>query len=305
MSKNPFMQVYYQVPDGSRFYFFQNNTRALQSWQKFGMPDVNFIEDRGPNQHGSTVRDYRLQPRNITLEWYGRNCNGKQCEYADVVEAIRPTHDNSPGYLRVINQDTSLLEIPARFQTGIDGSWNISSGLTPKQVMDTLQFYCADPVWRDATQQSVSAEVTVEDSCLDMCLPACLGSDLLSAEIEVCYNGSWKGDQITFTLTGPLDTPTITNETNGRIIELNYNIAANDIVTITILPESATVESSINGNILGTVTNISDLVFFTLEPRKTNTITFTGANGVEGSSAIAMSYYIRYLSVYDPCVEVC
>lgn len=305
MIKNPFMQVYYQVPDGSRFYFFENKKRVLQNWSNFAMPDISFIEDRGPNQHGSTVRDYRLQPRTITMKWFGQNCNGMQCEYADIVEAIRPTHDNYPGYLRVINQDTSLLEIPARIQTNPSGNWNIDNGLRLTQVNDNVQFYCADPVWRDANLQSVSAEIEVDDSCLDLCLPACIGNGILSAEIEVCYNGTWRGDQITFTINGPLDTPTIYNSNNDQTIQLNYNIASNDTVTITILPESATVTSTINGNIIGTVTNISDLVFFTLEPRQTNTIEFSGANGVEGTSAITMDYYIRYLSVYDPCVEVC
>lgn len=305
MAINPFMQVYYNTPDNTKLYFFLGKERSIQNWSNFGMPDFVFIEDRGPNQHGTTVRDFRTQPRNITIEWFGRNCNGKQCEYADVVNAIRPTHDTEPGYLRVINQDTSLLEIPARIQSGPNGSWNISSGLTPLQVRDVVQFYCNDPFWREATQATVSAEVTVEDSCLDLCLPACLGTGLLSAEIEVCYNGTWYGDQITITITGPLDTPVITNETTGRTIELNYNVAANETITIAILPESATITSDINGDILGTVTNNSDLVFFTLAPKQINTISFSGANGIEGSSTISMAYYVRYLSVYDPCNTVC
>ena len=299
------MEIYYQVPDGTRLYFYRGGKRTLQGFTKFAMPDITFIEDRGPNQHGTTVHDYRLQPRVITMDWFGRNCNGRQCEYADIVEAIRPTHEDYPGYLRVINQDTSLLEIPARIQTGPDGGWNIDSGLTPLQVRDVLQWYCPDPVWREVEQQTATATVEIADSCLDLCLPACLGTGILNTEIDVCYNGTWKGDQITFVLTGPLDTPTITNETTNQTIQLNYNIATNDEVTITILPETTTVTSLINGDIIGTVTSISDLVFFNLAARQTNEIVFSGANGIEGSTSISMNYYTRYLSVYDPCNGVC
>jgi len=304
MKQQPFKQIYYLAPDNTKLYFFEGKTRALQSWQNFGMPEINFIEDRGPNQHGTTVRDWRAQTRAITLEWFGQNCDGRQCEYATVIEKIRPTFDNSPGYLRIINQDTTLVEIPAWIRQGPGGNWSVDSGLRNLQVRDALQFHCADPIWREAVQQSVIAEIDIEDSCLEMCLPACLGTNLLSSEIDICYNGSWPGDQITITIQGPLDAPTVTNETTGEVIQLNYNIAFDETVTIIILPESATVESSTNGNIIGTVTNVSDLVFFKLAPRQVNIITFGGANATEGVSSIALDYYVRYLSAYDSCFRL-
>ena len=81
-------------------------------------------------------------------------------------------------------------------------------------------------------------------------------------------------------------------------------MAANETITIAILPESAVVTSNINGDITGTVTSTSDLVFFTLFPRQKNTISFSGANGNESVSSIVMTYYNRYLSVYDPCYTI-
>lgn len=300
----PFKQIFYETGDGQKLYFFQGK-RGVMSWQNFGMPDFNFIEDSGPNQHGTTVRDYRAQTRTITLELFGENCDGRQCEYAEIIEAIRPTRDVTPGYLRVINQDTSLLEIPAWIQSGPSGSFSQDSGLSPKQIRDVLQFHCNDPIWRRVGLITNSVTVQVASSCLDMCLPACLGTDLLAGTLEICYNGSWPGDQIIITIVGPVDAPLITNVTTGKTIQLNYNVASNDIVTISIFPEQVTIESSINGNIIGTVTNVSDLVFFTLKPRQINIINITGVNAVEGSSAVNVSYYERYLSVYDSCIEVC
>lgn len=310
--KQPFKQIYYLAPDGTRFYMFDEK-RAAQSWQNLGHPDITFIEDSGPNQHGTTVRDWRAQARTISLEYFDQGCYGRQCLYSEVVNAIRLTRQNQPGYLRIINQDTSLVEIPAWIQQGPKGNWNIQDGLGKDKIRPILQFYCNDPIWREVQQETLV--LTLEEAgcigynadigSLEMCLPACLGTSLLSADVDICYNGTWPGDQITITIVGPADAPLITNVTTGKSIQLNYNIGSNETVTITILPESTSVTSNINGDIIGTVTNLSDLVNFQLEPKSINNIEFFASNAIDGSTAMVFSYYIRHLSAYDPCDDFC
>lgn len=299
----PFIDIYYQIPNGRKYYFYTNSRGAL-NWTNFGHPQINFIEDRGPSQHGSTVRDWRAQPRTITIELFDESCNGMQCSYAEIVDALRLTRSGYPGYLRVLNQDSSLLEIPAYIQDGLTGGRDMGSGLSPKQMRDVVQLYCPDPIWRQVEVQTVTAEPVPTNSCMPLCLPACLGSGIISETINICYTGSWDCDQITIVLTGALDSPVITNVTTGQVIELNYDISLGETVTITITPTSSSIVSSTAGNIIGSLTSNSDLAFFHLMARTTNILTFEGANGIQDITSIALSYYNRYLSVYDPCANV-
>lgn len=295
----PFMGIYYQIPDGRKYDLYSKNRGAL-SWTNFGHPQINFIEDRGPSQHGSTVRDWRLQPRTITIELWDESCS-MQCSYAEVVDALRLTYDNHPGKLMILNQDATLLEIPAFLQDGLTGGRDMTSGLSPKQMRETIQLYCPDPVWTEVEDESVAANPVPADSCLDLCLPACLGNNLISEEIEICYLGSWNGDTITITITGPLDVPTIVNETTGQTISLNYNLSTGETIVMTISPTSATIVSNLNGNLIGSLTSNSDFAFFHLKARTVNNLVFSGGNGTADVTSIELAYHNRYLSVYDPC----
>ena len=53
----------------SSMYLLQDySVRAIMSSSGYGMPEIKYIEQTGPFQHGKTILDYRLLPRNIDME---------------------------------------------------------------------------------------------------------------------------------------------------------------------------------------------------------------------------------------------
>jgi hypothetical protein len=312
-------RIHYISPDGKKYYFWQ----MLQSYNNVGIPQIKFIEDSGPQQHGVNVRDWRINPRTITLEFFkeGETCcqTGQEIS-AEIINIIRPNRGTSPdvnGFLRFINDNWKMMEIPAFVLQGPNGNFEYGGPLSHRQVQDAVQFYCPDPIWREVEKKTV---IVTGDNWGDSCLPMCLYSTVtpqnnhlagclvpysyIMQNIEIIYDGTWAGDQIDITLTGPMETPTITNTTTGKQIQLDYEILSGNYVIITIRPEYATVVDQDGNNLIGVVTNISDLVDFELAvegsitPDGKNNITVSAVNSVVAETQIKIEYYIRHISAF-------
>ena len=311
-------RFYYESPDGLRYDFYGR----IISHSNIGLLPLKFIEDFGPNQNGSTVRDWRINPRTITLEVFlqGDYCCGTRGEQlAELINIIRPnrgTTDDIPGWLRFFNDNGILVEIPVHVLKGPTGDFDYAGGIGNDQVLDAVQFYAADPIWRN---YEVNTEI-VDFSELESCLPMCLASSLLSTDgacliassyanqtFYLDYDGTWDGDQITITIRGPLNNPVITNQTIDKTIELDYNIPTGDYVIITIRPEYVTVLDNNGNNLIGSITSISDLVDFVI--KSPGSITPTGENiinvtGLQSSfedpnpTTIQIDYWTRHISAY-------
>ena len=52
--------------------------RAIMSAGGYGMPELTYLEQKGPFQHGKTLLGYRLQPRKITLEFRENSKNREE-----------------------------------------------------------------------------------------------------------------------------------------------------------------------------------------------------------------------------------
>ncbi len=302
--------AYYITPDNVQYSLF-GGKRVLMSWRDIGMPPINYIQDRGPFQHGVTVRDFRLNPRVITLEQFERGCERIDfyCHLANLIAAIRPNRSSTVkgGKLLFIRPDNVEVEIGARILEGPTGDWDGEGSILPSDYREQLRFFCEDPVWRLPTSASVTFSLSTSGSCLDDCLDFCLDNISLIGSSSIAYSGTWEGDQIDIVITGPLSTPIITNETTGQSIVLNYQIATGEIVTISIQPNLVTVTNNLGVNLIGTVDNISDLVTFSLvtignqTSTGVNTISVIGTNGTGGVTQVTFTYFTRHISAFAPC----
>lgn len=312
-------QVHYMSPDGKKYYF---NGR-LRSHSNTGIPPVKFIEDFGVQQNGSTVRDWRINPRTLQFDIF---LQGDDCCYtrgellAQIINDIRPNRGatrNKPGWVRFLNDNVKMMEIPAFILQGPSGNYNYGGDIGKYQVSDSLQFYCPDPIWREVDQQSITVtqgEPLEEESCIPDCLLAgehasdpdafCLFSEVYFIEsLEIEYLGTWNGDQIDITFVGPMSNPVIRNVTQDTQINMTYTIPAGDYVTITIRPEYVTVIDNNGTNLIGTISSISDLVDFVLlspgeiTPDGTNVINVV-ATGAAAETEIIMAWWVRHISAY-------
>lgn len=312
-------RFHYLSPDGLKYYFW----RMLQSYTNLGIPPVKFIEDSGPQQHGVNVRDWRINPRTISLEFFkeGTQCCEKNGEIlAKIINSIRPNRGispDTPGWLRFVNDNTDMMEIPVFVLQGPSGDYSYGGPVGTRQAQDSIQFYAPDPIWREVEKQTI---LITGDNWGDSCLPTCLYSDTLPVSnslagclvpytyimqnITIVYDGTWAGDQIDIKLTGPMEKPTITNTTTGKQIQLNYNIASGEYVIITVRPEYTTVLDQDGNNLIGSITSISDLVDFELvtegaiSPDGTNYITVAALGSDIDETQIQIDYYVRHISAY-------
>jgi len=309
--------AYYIAPDSTATNGVQSvqyplfgGSRVLLEWQDVGMPNINYIQDQGPFQNGVTVRDFRLQPRIITLTLYERGLkrNDFYKNEADIINKIRPNRSSTqaPGRLLLIQPDNTEIEINARILEGPSGNWDGQGGIIPSDFREELRFFCADPVWRLTNATNITFEPETGDSCLDTCLDTCLVPALIAESQTIAYTGTWDGDQITITITGPLALPQINNNTTGKTIALNYTVSAGETVTITILPETATIVNNLGVNLLGVADNLSDLTTFVLAtegdltPDGNNSIGAFGTDATVGTSQIVFSYFTRHISAFTP-----
>lgn len=307
-SKNLIEYAEYIAPDGERYKFFGGN-KFLLSMSGAGLPNIEFIEDKGPHQHGMTVRDFRYKPRGIKTEIFksGRKRSDFTRSQARLINALRPNRSTSiePGYFHVWLNDDTEMEIPVFLNSGIDGEWEVSS-MNPADIMESVDLYCPDPFWRDAVSTDVNFSVDTIESCLDgsLCFPYCLGENTIQSSVTIPYSGTWDGDQIEITLTGPMATPVIENVSSGKTISLNYAINLGESVTISITPTRITVTNNFGANLIGTVNNLSDLTDFRIlsesvqAPNGENVISVFASGGVSGDTGININYYTRHITLY-------
>jgi hypothetical protein len=302
--------VEYISADGVRYPFFGGN-KVLMSWAGLGSPDINYITDRGPFQHGVSVRDWRYDPRLLSIELFESSSSrskwvGKQ---AKLINAMRPNRSSgtiTPGKIRVFLADGSQREIKAWLSGGPDGGFKGDQTLQPKDLLEKVDLFCEDPFWRDVDDTTVSFSLSVVEACLStsLCFPFCVGSNTLQGSTSLVYAGTWDGDQITITIVGPLDSPTISNLTTGKTITLNYDIVAGESVTIAILPNEVTVTNNSGSNLIGVVTSLSDLVDFRLVTESdlssdgTNQLEVFGTAAILGTTGISINYYTRFITAF-------
>lgn len=311
-------KFYYESPDGLKYDF----EAKIQAQSGLGIIPIKFIEDYGPQQDGSTLRDWRMNSRTIDLDIFLQAddcCNTRGEQLANLINIIRPNRGRSrdvPGWLRFYNDAIVLMEIPVHVLQGASGNYKYNGDVGRYQVSDGIQFYAADPIWREVDKQSILTTFEEVEACLDTCLdysvlvdsstnPFCLTfTEALIQAIDVNYTGTWNGDQIDITLTGPMTNPIVYNLTQNTRIELLYAIKANETVTITIRPEYVTVKNNHDRNLIGTISSISDLVDFVLlspgevTPTGLNTLLVFAYDPDFEETQILIEYWTRHISAY-------
>jgi hypothetical protein len=185
------------------------------------------------------------------------------------------------------------------------GNFGMQTRLPAFDTSERLSFICPDPFWDKDTSDNFSLSIQSSDVCLgDLCFPFCLGSNVLDDSTTVSYTGDWQSDVIDITIVGPAVSPQIQNVTTGKTITIDRVIGSGEIITVQIRPNFVTISSNLNGNILGSVTNVSDLNDFVLitkgkdSPNGDNVIRFASTGGTPGETTFSMTYNSRFLTVF-------
>lgn len=307
------------TPDGETYNFHDGFDHFLMSFSGFGMPPINYITERGPYQHGETPIDFFLQPRVLQMvhRRQARSRSGYWDARKDLLDYLRPNRYVTAGVLgegalRKILPNGDTRDIDVLVESGPEFSAR-GGGWDEFAFLEQIRFIANDPTFYDPTLVS---SVFSLSSLAHLVFPVTLtssfgiaedgGKDMLffSSSIDddddFQYMGTWL-TYPTIVITGPAENPTITNQTTGKKIELDYNVSAAEVVTIDLAYRVKTVENGSGTNLIGTVTTDSDLGDFALVPAPlapagVNTIQ-VAFGGADSNSEVEISYYTRYIGI--------
>lgn len=297
----------YITPDGRTYPFHTPHPigRWVISYSGFGTPPIEYVTERGPFQHGETVRDYFLRPRVIQLlirqgfcdrvAWWGGR--------ADLLNEIRPNRQATPtgvqpGELQLVETDGTIRSLHVwiqdgpRFEARESGQWDEWA------FQEVLRFIAYDPIAFDPTQVTAAFVVALDPNLVfPITFPIQFGTGVLDEALDVTYPGTWLSFPV-ITIVGPIENPRIDNVTTGEKIELTANIAAGRTITIDLTEGNKTVVDDLGNNLLGQVTPDSDLGTWHLAPDPeaplgVNTLRLRGTNPT-GSTAVSLAYFERY-----------
>lgn len=295
---------YLFISSGGREISFSEASRYLLVAETgFGLPPVERTEEAGPFQHGTSLIDYRVQPRTIDLVFLAKACNAQEhfANRDDLMRIFRPS--NTPITLKY-SYPESERHIQAVYSGGLDFDFNKLSDLSPTMKY-VVRLICSDPFWYDPISRGLLWENLVDSSVetdwvLPFDFPLTLGGSAFSRRKSLTYSGTWQTFP-TITIIGPYTNFMIENLSTGEKIGMTYEISAGETVTFSLQYGYKTVTNNSGTDLSGTVTDDSNLTTFHIATDDEvsdglNEFELSGT-GVSAASRVSLDYYTRYLGI--------
>ena len=250
-----------------------------------GLPDLRVQDDnRGYADGMFSGRDfYAGRTITMTVHIFAGNGNTAQQNFALFQAAIDPQEQGTTALNFQLSSSDTQKVISARVRTrkvAIDPEYTY--GFIRSQV----SLYCPDPRYYDATPSVLNLSPAVAggrtyNRTYNLTYPAYTNT----ASGSVVNNG-WANTFPTFTITGPIINPTITNVTTGQNITVAVTMLSTDSLVIDLLNKTITLNGSTARNLLTTNSR-----WFGFAPG-TSTVNFTGDNGtyVGGVTTAYLTY---------------
>ena len=313
------------ILDWSNVYKFDDRDRLfLYSFSGWGMPGIEYITQQGPFEHGSTVLDYRLQPRVIQLvhRRLGYCRNDYWSNRGLLIDALRPNrqlaNSFSPGRLRKILSNGDVRDIEVFIEQGPIFNPREISNWDEYAFQENLRFIAHNPIIFDPAVQSAvwvlsslenlifyeavnwENRLVFEGDDLDAG-GIWFGESSIGDTLDVNYTGTWLSYP-TIYITGPVSSPQIYNNTTNEKVALDYDVAVGETVTINLEYGNKTVINNANTNLIGTVTTDSDLATFHIAPdpeavNGINQLLVTGDDAVIGQTEIRIEWHTNYIGI--------
>jgi len=298
-------------------------TGAGLFWQEhsdgWGLPPMHRFTSRGPQQHGETNIDFRLDPRIINL--VGGTVRDTQSSIADarrrLMGIFKPSNaaillrwDLANGSVRQIDAFYSDgMSLPLGHVTAGRVSSQNQSGQTPLYgealyQRTAIELVCPDPTFYDPTAHVVTITNTSFGSGLTvpMPVPFSIGASSMNVSQAIAYDGDWLAYPV-LRLIGPLTDPVIRNTTTGEVLDFTgATINAGDYWDIDLGYAAKTVTDAAGTSQIGALVDGSDLATFHLAATPTadapysNTLTLV-AGGANSVSSLRVTYYSRFIGL--------
>lgn len=256
-------------------------------------PPTTFVTDTSPTQPGSVVRSTRHQSRRLVLPIIvtGTSQTTLRSALQNLNYALDPVRGK--GTLKVTAPDGTQRITRAFLEDGMGLDESLNSTVNPSSWQRaSLQFFCEEPYWLDATTTSSTIAYNTTTATFFPFFPLRLSSSSVFGTDTIDNSG----DVMTWprwTITGPGSAIYIKNLTTGKTLNLNVTLAAGESVTIDTAPGVRTITKNDGTNLFGYLSSTSSLWPLA---KGSNSIQLEMSSADTGSS-IGYSYERRWLSV--------
>lgn len=283
------------TPDNTSFLLGPSVDYQVMTWENTGLPPIDFVTQRGPYQHGVSLRDQFLLPRVVQYRirrqycgrddyWSGRN---------NLLDMFRPNRvvgtADPRGTLRKVRSDGTKRDLKVMVQEGPRFEAPSLDRWQQWTIDEIIRFIAHDPVFYDPTQLSV---VFGTGGALTFPITFPIVFAGFGFTTTLSYIGTWL-EYPSFVITGPLSAFTVTNTTTGEDITVTYVLAVGESISIDLTYGNKRITKNDGTNLIGYVSAGSDIATFHLQPGS-NTIEVT-ATGSGAATAVSMTYYNRYI----------
>jgi hypothetical protein len=292
----------YAIIDGTEYDLNYGDPAKFEGEDDLGMPDLHRMEERGPMQHGSTDRGYRLDPRYATYVFgiFGQTRAQLWDRRREISRIFRPSRMITMKHV-LDNDEIRYLDcyvaggmkMPAQDRKG-----GIFQKVAVMLKADDPTFY--DPVADEFIFPLVGGENTCD---VPTVIPMTIGIGASSIYITEAFPNN--GDVSAFPiirLTGPITDAKITNNSTGEVLDFDgTTIAVDHYFDIDLRYGYKRVID--NHDVVQTdkLSSDSDLVTWHLADDSEiadgiNSVTLYGT-GMSDASGIGFVWYTRYLGL--------
>ncbi len=207
-------------------------TIAMPGVLGLGMPGYTFFEDSSPAFDGALVRGTpRANPKDITVPihiWASTRAAAR-ARYGAFVEDLNP--QDGPGLLTVHERDGTSRQIPAYYSQGLEGSGSDDGdGDGPTWWTFAAVFHAPRPYWL-GDERSVLFELGGSGTPFYPFLPLRVADSSPGGAVQVTNAGNTDVYPV-WTITGPASSVTLTNDTTGKTLRVDYAMTPGDTLVI-------------------------------------------------------------------------
>ena len=295
-----------------RSYVAASGSYALQElgMQGMGGAPMHLLTTRGPEQQGTSVVGYRLDPRTLLLPlvYYARNHFEHYNIRAFLSSVFSPSQ--AKGTLTVTLPDPpDGLTLPMGqsstrcIDVYVSGTPNFDpvagAGYSVRTV---VQFYADDPTWYDPllNVESIASTVSGTPTAYAKIYPTTYGALTVNDATTISYSGSVATYPV-IQVTGPVTNLVISNVSTGKTITFTGTIPAGRTWTLDLRYGYKTVKDDLGANQISSVVAGSALATWAIQPTPNvasgiNVITVTGS-GATSATSVILSYTNRYHAI--------
>jgi hypothetical protein len=183
----------------------------------FGLAPLHRLNERGPMQHGTSDRGFRLDPRvmQLALVAMGDDYDDYWAKREELLDIFAP--DDDPIILRHTDSRGTVKQIDCHVTGGMEMNSENARG-TALEV--AVELTADDPSWYNPEWQALTFGISAggHSMVVPLVVPWKVGSSIVNMTKTIVYTGSWESFPY-ITITGPITDCVITHVATGNKLD--------------------------------------------------------------------------------------